>query len=67
MVLAPSVGIRSSGTEDALKEEEEESIEADIDVPEDLKDYRRASVLPINTGWGRQIQYSTPPLPQTAC
>ena len=28
-----------SDMEDALKAEEEESIEADIDVPEDLKDY----------------------------
>lgn len=52
-----------SDMEYVLKAEEEESIEADIDVPEDLKDYRRASVLPINTGWGRQIQYSTPPPP----
>ena len=39
MVLAPGVGIRSSGTEDALKAEEEESIEADIGVPEDSMDY----------------------------
>ena len=41
-----------SDMEYVLKAEEEESIEADIDVPEDLKDYRRASVLPINTGAG---------------
>ena len=64
MVLAPGVGIRSSGTGDALKAEEEESIEADIDVPEDLKDYRRASVLPINTGAG---SLPCSPFSQTAC
>lgn len=40
VVLAPGVGIRSSDMEYVLKAEEEESIEADIDVPEDLKDYR---------------------------
>ena len=39
VVLAPGVGIRSSGTGDALKAEEEESIEADIGVPEDSMDY----------------------------
>lgn len=59
MVLAPGVGIRSSGMEDALKAEEEESTEAGIDVPEDLKDYRRASVLSINTG-GRKFTLPPP-------